>query len=131
MQLRQERSQSQGASEVREGTTYESACDLQPTTRGRESLYTKEIPEGITIPSLQYVTTSALESTTLIVADVETTDTSYDAQLTQLSAAMLARTEETFSACILPSPEISKQATAVTRIAKARRSGNTVLSINI
>ena len=63
----------------------------------------------------------------IVVFDVETTGTSYESEITQLSVSLLKCTDagEMFSCYIPPQRDISKQAEMVTGISKARRSGKT------
>ena len=125
LELHAGRSKQQVAHEVREGTTYASGCSMLP---GGEELASIEIPPPVQEPAYCPIAQSLLEECTVIIADVETTDASYSAEITQLSARKLDDSEGAgFSKYILPTRPVSKQAAEVTGLTVGRASGQDVL----
>ena len=80
------------------------------------SLDVEQIPDARSAPQLETLVSTS--SMTFIVADVKTTDTTHQAEITQLSAAVLGNAANSFNVCLLPNREISKQATTVAKLAK-------------
>ena len=126
LELRAGRTKQQVAHEVREGTTYASGCSMLP---GGEELASIEIPAPVQEPEFCSIPQSVVEGCTVIVADVETTDGSYSAEITQLSATVLedASGNAGFSKYVLPTKAIGKQAAEVTGLSIGRASGHDVL----
>ena len=121
LEVRQTRTQQQASHEIREGVTYQSGCSMRAD--GTESGST-EIPAPVVEPNFTPI--AELKGIWSIVVDVETTDTTYSAEMTLLSAADLDGDGQ-FSTYILPEGDVSTTATKVTGLSVGRRSGRRVL----
>ena len=125
--LRLNRSNAQETSELREGTTYSSACTL---ATGNEDIDTESIPAPVTAPSLQplvwipaYVTVCffGLEATSLLRSS----------QLMQIAARVHGSDScSAFSIYLLPTEAVSPAASEVTGLALATIEGERVLTAN-
>ena len=124
--LRLNRSNAQETSELREGTTYSSACTL---ATGNEDIDTESIPAPVTAPSLQPLVWNPEYVT--VCFDLETTSLLRSSQLTQIAARVHGSDScPAFSIYLLPTEAVSPAASEVTGLAVATIEGERVLTAN-
>ena len=117
-ELRTERKARQSSQEVKEGTTYRSGCAVDDMVVDNEV-----IPSLITL--LKPVAVNSLKP--IVVFDLETTDLSSTAQVTQIAACCFGKPDLKFDAYCLPEKPISAEASKITGISIVRESGEQVI----
>ena len=123
--LRLNRSNAQETSELREGTTYSSACTL---ATGNEDIDTEAIPAPVTAPSLQPLVWNPAYVT--VCFDLETTSLLRSSQLMQIAARVHGSDScPAFSVYLLPTEAVSPAASEVTGLA-ATVEGEKALTAN-
>ena len=122
LDLRTQRGSTQASQEVREGTTYQSVC----SSVNDKDLDMAEIPPALSQPPRQQLPSLSVEN--VVVFDIETTGLGNDCEVTQLTACLLSDPAKSFAQYVLPSGQISKEASAITKLTTRRESGRTILS---
>ena len=124
--LRLNRSNAQETSELREGTTFSSACTL---ATGNEDIDTESIPAPVTAPSFQPLVWNPEYVT--VCFDLETTSLFRSSQLTQIAARVHGSDScPAFSIYLLPTEVVSLGASRITGLAVATIEGERVLTAN-
>ena len=120
LEMKSSRCSTQASNEVREGTMYcsgSSSADMP--------MDTEEIPPPIQEPSLFQTSCN-----NLIVFDLESSGLDNRCEILQIAAYLFSNPAVSFSVYVLPTRQISRDATAVTHLSLGRESGHNVLLRN-